>query len=569
MVNIIRRNKNNSKKYLPTKNSLRQDILIIDTAADQCTCGGPAWSVLYETGEKVKCNGYMKGEFEFSGPSLPLVSAITCVEVENESPFLLQINQACYYDDDNQDESLCLPFQAEQHGVTFNLTPRERTDTNGNLGKQNMVIEGKEIPLKFDGRKMYINIRAPSEEEVDKLDIYELTSPEPFTPENDKIKYDDDIIHRRKQHEAVHKKYPGGFTMERWRKCLALAPEDVIRKTFQSTTQLQMNVEAENRKVGRRHYKSRFPALKEKRVNDLFYSDTFFPSEKGVDGSTCSQLFIGKDTDYMYVQPMKTESNSFQALQDFGRKVGLPKSIKTDNAQTEVGVNWTTWCRNHCVDTKFTEPHTPWQNKAERGIGDLATMVKRCMRTFNVPISRHSYCQKWCADIRNHLASRKLNWRTPKEKLTGETPDISLFRFHFWELIEYYDPNEKQPHDGWKKGRFLGIAWDSGDYMTYKIEPIQISKRYPQVLVRSTIRSYLQTPSSNLPDNSGEIADPNHDEEMEHDESSDEEEEDSKDKDTELNDAESLEIQEQLTNMAMAEEEDYEFHHIKGHRWEN
>ena len=56
---------------------------------------------------------------------------------------------------------------------------------------------------------------------------------------------------------------------------------------------------------------------------------------------------------------------------------------------------------------------------------------------------------------------------------------------------------------------------------------------------------------------------------MEHDESSDEEEEDSKDKDTELNDAESLEIQEQLTNMAMAEEEDYEFHHIKGHRWEN
>ena len=131
--------------------------------------------------------------------------------------------------------------------------------------------------------------------------------------------------------------------MERWRKCLALAPEDIIRKTFQSTTQLQMNVEAENKRVGRRHYKSRFPALKEKRINDLFYLDTFFSSEKGVDSSTCSQLFIGKDTDYMYVQPMKTEPNSFQALQDFGRKVRLPKSTKTDNAQTEVGVNWTTW----------------------------------------------------------------------------------------------------------------------------------------------------------------------------------------------------------------------------------
>ena len=85
-------------------------------------------------------------------------------------------------------------------------------------------------------------------------------------------------------------------------------------------------------------------------------------------------------------------------------------------------------------------------------------MVRRCMREFDVPMSRHSYCQKWCVDIRNHLASRKLNWRTPKEKLTGETPDISVFRFHFWELIEYYEPNAKQPHDGWEQGRFLGIA---------------------------------------------------------------------------------------------------------------
>ena len=122
--------------------------------------------------------------------------------------------------------------------------------------------------------------------------------------------------------------------MERWKKYLGLAPEDVIRKTFQATNQMVMNVEAENRMIGRRHFKYRFPALKEKRINDIFFSDTFFPSERAIEGSTCSQLFIGKDTDYMYVQLMKTESNLYQALQDFSRKVGLPKCIKTDNTKT-------------------------------------------------------------------------------------------------------------------------------------------------------------------------------------------------------------------------------------------
>ena len=582
MINI-RRNKNNKLYCNNGVSNLLQNILIMDTAADQCTCGGPAWLILNETGENVKCNGYLKGKHIFDGPSLPLVSALTCVQLENQEPLLLLVNQACYYDDINQDESLCLPFQAEEHGVTFNLTPKDRTDTNGNLGQQKLTIEGKDIPLKFDGRKMYLDIRQPTEDEVDTLEVFELTSPEPFEPDgNAESRNNVNIRQRRKQCNKEITKYPGGYTLERWKKCLGLAPEDVIRKTFHATTQMQMNVEAENRTIGRRHFKSRFPALKEKRVNDLFYSDTFFPSEKGIDGSTCSQLFIGKDTDYMYVQPMRTESNSFQALQDFGRKVGLPKCIKTDNAKTEIGHNWTTWCRNHCIDTKFTEPHTPWQNKAERGIGDLATMVRRCMREFNVPLSRHNHCQKWCTDIRNHLASRKLDWRTPHEKLTGETPDISVFRFHFWELIEYYDPTVKQPHNGWTTGRFLGIAWDSGDHMTYKIEPSDTNPRNPQVLIRSTIRPYQAPQVTESHQDSGEMESLNRLDNLNPDETNgtldiqlsrepehDEETQSTQTEPSVLDESDTMELHEQLNNMAVAEEEDYEFHHIQSHMWED
>jgi len=92
--------------------------LIVDTAADQCTFGGPAWKILHDTGSKIQCNGYLKGDDYENGPLLPLVSAITVVEIKDEDPFLLLMNQACYYDYVGQNESVCHPYQAMDHGVT-------------------------------------------------------------------------------------------------------------------------------------------------------------------------------------------------------------------------------------------------------------------------------------------------------------------------------------------------------------------------------------------------------------------------------------------------------------------
>lgn len=112
------------------------------------------------------------------------------------------------------------------------------------------------------------------------------------------------------------------------------------------------------------------------------------------------------------------------------------------------------------------------------------------MRAFGAPLSRHAWCQRWCADVRNHLASRKLNWRTPTEKMTGDTPDISVFRFHFWEPVWYYDPHVKAPEDSMRKGRFLGIARSAGDTMTYYVETERPKTEGKcEVLVRSVIRT--------------------------------------------------------------------------------
>ena len=80
--------------------------------------------------------------------------------------------------------------------------------------------------------------------------------------------------------------------------------------------------------------------------------------------------------------PTKTESQNGKALQDYIRKVGVPNTIKSDNAQSETGSLWTTVSRDQCITNESTEPHHPWQNPAEPQIGALNSMVKRTMAAF-------------------------------------------------------------------------------------------------------------------------------------------------------------------------------------------
>ena len=116
----------------------------------------------------------------------------------------------------------------------------------------------------------------------------------------------------------------------------------------------------------------------------------------------------------------------------------------------------------------------------------LVPQVEQCLGG-TIQLGLHS--------LNHHLASRKLGWRTATERLTGNTPDISMFRFHFWEEIEYFNPITKQPEHGWLPGRFLGIAWDVGDHLTYFIETDKPKGRNV-ILARSTIRP--RQPNSSL-----------------------------------------------------------------------
>ena len=78
-------------------------------------------------------------------------------------------------------------------------------------------------------------------------------------------------------------------------------------------------------------------------------------------------------------------------------------------------------------------------------------MGRQCLKAFNAPIGLYDWCVKWVKDVDNVSASHTLNWKTPDEYYYGNTPDISKYRFHFYEPIWYYDPNTPKCKNNLKK----------------------------------------------------------------------------------------------------------------------
>jgi hypothetical protein len=444
------------------------DVLIIDTAGGTTpTVTSRAWKITHRTNHRTAIRGYQE---KGPGKICPIVHAITKAKIPGRNePVLFGLNYATLVDDPTEHESLVVPFDMMRHGIPMDMTPATLGGTGG------MTIDDEFFPFEFDEEKLFWEISKPNREELDTLEFFELTSPYPAIINN---------VYRRPKSKIT----PSPVPMSEWRKRLGNIPEEVVRRTLENTTQFYTSVESETRQDPRRHLKSRLPGLRLPRQREKVASDTFFPSVKTARGHTCSQFFVGIDTDRWEVYPLKTESQNGQALQDYCRTVGCPPVIRTDNAQSELGQTWTNFCRCQCIGCETTEPHHPWQNPAEKRIGVLGTMVRNSMRTFNVPLKKHDWVQKWCCDVHNLTANKRLNWNCPLTVSLGYTQDISVLRFHIWEPIWYFDPSVKQPANNLKKGRWLGIAWHAGDALTYYIET-EKEKGRNVILIRSVIRS--------------------------------------------------------------------------------
>ena len=84
-----------------------------------------------------------------------------------------------------------------------------------------------------------------------------------------------------------------------------------------------------------------------------------------------------------------------------------------------------------------SEPLMHHQNSSERVYRDVKKYVNWVLNWSGAPPAPESwfYAFQYVIFIMNRTAVERLDWRTPHEALTGQTPDITILRqFHFWEL---------------------------------------------------------------------------------------------------------------------------------------
>jgi len=100
----------------------------------------------------------------------------------------------------------------------------------------------------------------------------------------------------------LHKSRPN---YEALRPCFAWVPLDIIKCTFCVTTQYARNA---NYLPFRKHFKSRFPAIKVYRCQEPVATDFVYADTPAIDdGSTCAQIFVGNEFLVTDIYGMKTD----------------------------------------------------------------------------------------------------------------------------------------------------------------------------------------------------------------------------------------------------------------------
>jgi Reverse transcriptase (RNA-dependent DNA polymerase) len=452
-----------------------QPIIVSDSGCDQ-TVITRHWTVIKDTGRTVT----MKGAFEATdqGDTYPVVTAVAKLTTEDGSSYAAIVHEALLCTNDKQVESLLSVHQVcySKYNAVDDRARCER-DIDGKPGTQSARFNHNILKFFFDGSKCFFVVSSITNREMNELKQVVLTDgSRPYNPvarscrRRSKSKQDDETA--------------------KWKCWLGFIPNEVVLQTLRATTQYVPSVEAETREIMREHLQSRLPQLKLRRVNDRCFVDTFFASIPSVRGYKCWNLFSFENSGLNQIYLMRSRNQSPTTLSSLLSDCGIPRVLKSDNAPEFKGKRWSDIGRKYCITSEYTEAYHPNQNLAERRGGALKAAVVHLMTVTKAPNEFWCYALEYMCYVLNFVARRSLGWRTPYEKHWGDTPDISMFRFVFWQPVWYHTPRRGFPSPKMMKARFLGFAPNTGDAFCFLIITVPTEpSETPCVLARSIIRS--------------------------------------------------------------------------------
>jgi hypothetical protein len=255
--------------------------------------------------------------------------------------------------------SLLSEFQLREHGILIDSTCHKHGGTQKLTITDNNHHDDVTIPLELAGCVVHFKHRLPTMEDMMSLQQYCLTqgdtpwNPSTFTdqvadlfykqvidtdyynansmklfPYDPSDTYENSIVGKpavlsfcpkmtMKVQDSqtlstntvpnYSKALPSSTDYERLSPYFAFRPHDVIQNTLRQTTQLAKST---IQYPMRRHLKSRFQMLRHKRLNVVIATDTYFASERSIEGYYCAQFFFGMTSKSLFITGMKTESLS-------------------------------------------------------------------------------------------------------------------------------------------------------------------------------------------------------------------------------------------------------------------
>jgi len=440
-------------------------VVILDSGSESSILND-SWEVIYSRPAHHSLVGFDSTDTPITVESIVTAAAIYTSPIDRMD-YLLIVHEADYVP--HASETLLVPNHLRESGATVDDTPKRLG------GSQEIVAHcGTVISLENIGANLGFQVRRPTAAQINELSMVFLTPDSPWDPVQGRVV-------RRKRTTNTRapwtEKIISPEELHKWQVNLSTTAH-VAKKTLENTTRLA-SVQMAGRL--RRHLKARFPALNVRRLNEKVYTDTFYASVPSVKGNKCAQIF-SSSSGCVAIYPMKRESQFPDILLEEIKSHGAPKQIVSDNANAEISTKVKNVLNQYMIRQGTTEPHSPWQNRAERAIQSIKYTARRLMRENSAPANLWDYALVHAAHIHNRKSMKRLGWRTPLEVREGETPDISHLVFGFYRPVLYYDP-DSFPNDNEKPARLLTPAETSGDTQAWYIQTMDGT-----ILVRSVFK---------------------------------------------------------------------------------
>ena len=247
----------------------------------------------------------------------------------------------------------------------------------------------------------------------------------------------------------------------------AVTPENIARRWMIGIEAAKKSLAATTQRGVRsipnpatRRFKTQMAHLRYPRLHGTFYADIMESKVLSIDAHKYAHI-IGNGRGFCKVYPMEHKNETIHSLDDFVKKIGVPEILICDNDSTMEG--WGEWkkrIRKYGIEPRYTEPYSPFQNKAELDIRELKRKIRRFQERSRSPKRLWNYLAVLCAKIRSFIAGTQpdLQGRCAYEHVFGWTPDISVFVMHEWyEVIAFLDSDQETKLACW-----LGPAEDYG-----------------------------------------------------------------------------------------------------------